>query len=240
MFSYDPVILAAVQTIPQSIADVIQIMQTIDATCTDGDGLKWFNWLYLRVTKAVDARVSSGGFSNPSWIAALDVQFARFYFTALQTSLSGLPTPGCWRALFAQRSETNTARIQFAMAGINAHINHDLCEAIVATDRLTTTIPIHGTTEYNDYTALNSTLDAIIQTAEQELHVRLLGEELPLVSHLDDVLAAWSVAAARESAWNNAELLWHLSALPQLADSFMDSLDGLTTVASKAILVPVP
>ncbi len=127
------------------------------------------------------------------------------------------------------------------MAGINAHINHDLCEAIVATGRLTATIPIHGTVEYNDYTALNSTLDAIIQTAEQELHVRLLGEELPLVSHLDDVLSQHGdVAAARESAWNNAELLWHLSALPQLADTFTGSLDGLTTVAGKAILVPVP
>jgi hypothetical protein len=44
MFSYDTALLAAVQPAPQSIADVLQ---TIDRTCDDGDGLKWFNWLYL-------------------------------------------------------------------------------------------------------------------------------------------------------------------------------------------------
>jgi len=47
MFPYDPAILAAVQSPTQSIGNVLQTLQTIDATCVDGDGLKWFNWLYL-------------------------------------------------------------------------------------------------------------------------------------------------------------------------------------------------
>jgi hypothetical protein len=126
------------------------------------------------------------------------------------------------------------------LAGINAHINHDLPQAIVSTCQATSTAPQHGTTQYNDYTAVNTTLDGIIQSAIQTLHVRLLGDALPIVSHLDDTLAAWSVSAARESAWNNAELLWHLREVPSLSFSFMDTLDGLTTVASKAFLVPVP
>ena len=126
------------------------------------------------------------------------------------------------------------------MAGINAHINHDLPQAIVSTCQVMTGTPRHDSTQYNDYTALNTTLDGLIQSAVHTLHVRLLGDALPLVSHLDDTLAAWSIGAARESAWNNAELLWHLCDEPPLSSAFMDTLDGLTTVAGKALLVPVP
>ena len=240
MFPYDPMLLAAVESRPQSISNVIQLLQTIGTICADGDGLKWFNWLYLQVTEAVEARVTPGGFANPSWIAELDVQFARLYFDAVESALSGGAAPGCWQVLFQQRNQATIARIQFALAGINAHINHDLPQAIVSTDQLTATTPRHDSTQYKDYTAVNTTLDGLIQSAIRTLHVRLPGDALPVVSHLDDTLAAWSVSAARESAWNNAELLWHLREAPPLSSTFMDTLDGLTTVAGKALLVPVP
>jgi len=63
---------------------------------------------------------------------------------------------------------------------------------------------------------------------------------MPLVSHLQDTIAAWSVSAARESAWQNAENLWQLGPVPSLVSGFMDMLDGFTTVIGKALLVPVP
>jgi len=248
MFSYDPALLAAVQTTPRSIPDVIQILQAIESICEDGDGLKWFNWLYLQVTEAVQARVNASSsatvqgtdaFQNPAWIAELDVAFARYYFAALQSSLSGASAPGCWQAMFTQRNRPAIARIQFALAGMNAHINHDLPQAVLATCVATSIAPQHGTTQYNDYTALNPTLDSLINAAKTTLRVRLLGDALPPVSALDDTLAAWSVAAAREAAWNNAELLFHLNDAPLLASAFLDTLDGLTTLASKTLLAPV-
>ena len=239
MFAYDPSLLAAVETTPRSVEDVVAILQAIDAACADGDGLKWFNWLYLRVTQAVQSRVNSAGFDDCAWIAALDVQFASFYFAAINSSLSGNSTPGCWQAVFAQRNQPAIARIQFALAGMNAHINHDLPQAIVATCKSTGIPPQHGTTQYNDYAALNATLDSLIDSASKILRVRLLGDALPPVSALDDTLAAWSVTAAREAAWNNAELLWHLADAPPIASAFLDTLDGLTAVASKTLLIPV-
>jgi len=239
MFAYDSKILAAVSAVPQSVPDVIEIMQAIDGVCDDGDGLKWFNWLYLGVTRAVLSRVGAGGFSDPAWMALLDVHFAGFYFDALRASLTGKPAPGCWQALFSQRQQSAIARIQFAMAGINAHINHDLPLAIVATCQASASAPQHGTAHYNDYTALNSTLDDMIETAKQTLNVRLLGAVLPPVSQLENTLGAWNVAAAREAAWKNSELLWHLAGVPALSASFLDTLDGLTTVAGKTIMVPV-
>lgn len=240
MFPYDAALLGAVRTPPESVADVMRIMETIEATCVDGDGLKWFNWLYLSVTRAVKARIDSGGFSDPAWLAELDVQFARLYFTALGAALDGKPHPGCWRALFSCRDKTGAARIQFALAGINAHINHDLPQAIVTSCESAATPPQHATPHYNDYTSLNPTLDSLIELAKKTLLVRLLGDPLPPVSRLEDTIAAWSVLSAREAAWRNAELLWHLRDAPALASNFMDGLDGLTTVAGKTLLVPVP
>ena len=240
MFAYDTALLTAVRTPPQSIADVLRIMRTVHATCVDGDGLKWFNWLYLQVTEAVEARVASGGFRDAAWLAQLDVQFARLFFSALQSALSGQSCPGCWQALFSSRDRIAVARIQFALAGINAHINHDLPQAIIATSQITATVPQHASTEYEDYTALNTTLDGLIESAKQTLRVRLLGDPLPPVSHLEDTIAAWNVSAAREGAWQNAEILWHLRSTPPLSSNFMHALDGITTVAGKALLVPVP
>ncbi len=211
MFAYDSTLLAAVQAPVNAIADVLQLMRNIDAMCSDGDGLKWFHWEYMQVTSAVEARVAlAGSFADPRWISELDVQFARLYFGALEAWLIGADCPSCWQALFGCRGELQIARIQFALAGINAHINHDLPEAIVATCKVMGAGPRHGTRQHVDYTAVNLTLDGLINEGKRTLNVRLLGDALPPVSHLEDLLAAWSVSAAREKAWLNSEVLWHL------------------------------
>lgn len=240
MFPYDSKLVAAVETVPRTVADVVGILEKIQAICGDNDGLKWFNGLYLEVTQAVEARVNSGEFAGPGWIAALDVEFAGFYFAALRSSLTGGETPGCWQALFDRRDQAPVARIQFALAGMNAHINHDLPMAVVSTCETTGIAPRHGEPQYDDFTALNTTLDSLIEAAKLALRVRLPGDSIPEVCALDDTLAAWSLSAAREGAWNNAQLLWHLAAdAPWIGDGFMDMLDGLTALASKTLLVAV-
>jgi hypothetical protein len=235
MFAYDLQLLATVQPVPQSIDDVIRTMQAIDAICPDGDGLKWFNWLYLGVTRAVKARVDAGGFQDAAWIAALDVQFADLYFGALRSALSGAVAPQCWQVLCDRRNWTALARIQCALAGVNAHINRDLPFAIVRTG----VAPVHGEAHYTDYTALNSTLSQRIDEAKTELHVRLLGDLLPPVAHLEDTIAAFSVTAAREAAWNHAEIFWALRPFPPLSARTADTLDGTTALIGKTLLVPV-
>jgi hypothetical protein len=234
LFSYDADLLAAVSAVPQSIPDVLATMRAIDSLCIQGDGLKWFNRLYLQVTQAVENRVAAGGFGDPVWLAELDVQFARLYFSAFQYG------PECWQVLFERRDQIRIARIQFALAGVNAHINHDLPEAIVRTCLATGATPDRGSLHYADYTALNSTLDSLIETAKQELNVRLLGDALPPVSRLEDTIAAWDVSAAREAAWINAEHLWQLRGIPPLEEGFEEMLSGLTAVIGKTLLVPVP
>ena len=236
MFPYDAALCAAVQPIPQSIPDVVQTLQTIGSVCDDADGLKWFNWLYLQVTEAVRDRIASGGFNDPAWLGQLDVQFACLYFSALKSSLSSQTTCNCWQVLFAGRNQTTAARILFALAGINAHINHDLPKAIVTTCQITGTTPHRGSPHYNDYVAINSTLDVLIDSAKKTLRIGLLGEALPPLSHVEDTIASWNVGASRDLAWQNAEGLWPLRQSPTLESGFMDALDGLATPIGKLLL----
>src|SRR5581483_9280715 len=116
MFPYDPQLRAIAAAAPHSIPDVLGTMRAIDALVADGDGLKWFNWLYLQVTEAVEQRVgASNGFRDPAWLARLDVEFASLYFSALAAWLAGRPAPGCWTILFQNRTNAPIARIQFAL-----------------------------------------------------------------------------------------------------------------------------
>ena len=240
MFPYASQLLAAVETPPRSVADVLATMQSIDTLTIDTDGLHWFNWLYFQVTKAVEDRISAGGFTDSAYLSLLDVQFAQLYFNALKAFLSNVALPDCWRTLFVARGETNLTRIQCALAGINAHINHDLPIAIVNTCSISNVTPQHGTVQYTDYTSLNSTLDSLIDEAKQTLNIRLPGDTLPNAAQLENLIAGWGVSAAREAAWKNAELLWHLRGEALLSTSFLDTLDGLTTVVSKGLLVQIP
>jgi hypothetical protein len=240
MFLYDAELAAAVAAPPRTIADVQATMERIDALTLETDGLKWFNWLYLEVTRAVKNRVAAAGFGNVDWLSTLDVEFAKLYFAALTGWIAGQSVPHCWRVLFDRRNQGEIARIQFALAGINAHINHDLALAIGTTCAATRTTPDHGSPQYRDYCGVNTTLDGLVELAKGRLMLRLAGDALPPISHLEDTVAAWKVAAARELAWRNAETLWHIRQFPSIRSRWLEGLDGITTVAGKALLVPVP
>ena len=125
-----------IPTPAESIADVIQKMQDIDAALPDSDGLKWFNYLYLAVTVEVKKQLDAGPllFSDPAWIDRLDVVFANLYFAAIATATQQgtHAVPDAWRPLLDNRTAPGRARIQFALAGMNAHINRDLVFALLS------------------------------------------------------------------------------------------------------------
>jgi len=98
MLTCDDSLLDAMRTRPQTIDAVIQVMQAIDALLPDNDGLKWFNRLYLQVTRAVEGALASNAFGDAPWMAELDVRFAGLYFDAVSAFLRGDATPDCWRA----------------------------------------------------------------------------------------------------------------------------------------------
>lgn len=218
-----------------SIPDVVVAFEAIDQALPDSDGLKWFNGLYLSVTKAVDQSVGANEWQNPAWISRLDVLFARLYLTAL----AGPDTPQCWQVFFNARHDARLARLQFALAGMNAHIDHDLSIAVVRTCREFGVEPQHGSPIYQDFTKVNTLLNGLIDQTKKELMVSLLGDVIPDLGKLEDMVAGLGIGATREIAWTNAEILWQTQSVPFLADRFTDGLDRLATLAGSALLIPL-
>ena len=223
----------------QSIADVIAAFEGIDRILPESDGLKWFNGLYLNVTKAVDASVGNRHWNNPAWLTVLDVRFARLYLGAIAASLTpGQQAPGCWQVFFNARHDATLARVQFALAGMNAHIDHDLSIAVVESCRELGLTPAHFGPLHEDYCQVNGLLDALIDQTKRELMVGLLGNPLPAFGMVEDLVAGFGIRAAREVAWDNAELLYHAQAIPGAAEQFLNGLDRLATAEGAALLAP--
>ena len=116
------------------IHGVIARMQAIETSLPRTDGVGYFNRLYLAVTRAVHEDIDGRPtFEDPDFLARLDVVFANFYFAAYDDWAAGGACPDACRPLFAAREHAWRRPIQFAIAGMNAHINHDLPLAVVAT-----------------------------------------------------------------------------------------------------------
>ena len=82
------------------------------------------------VTEAVRDELPT--FENQAFVERLDVLFAEFYFQAYDAAAAEAWVSKAWAPLFARRAEHRLA-LQFAIAGMNAHINNDLAHALVLT-----------------------------------------------------------------------------------------------------------
>ena len=219
---------------PTTIPDVIALMQAIDTLLPPTDGLKWFNRLYLMVTQQVDLNPPGGTWQSPVWLTRLDVVFAGLYFGAVAGFLGGQPVPSAWSALFDARYRTDVDRIQFALAGMNAHINHDLALALVTTDADLNIVPAPDSPEFADYQSVNKLLESVMPSALNMLATDTLGVIAQDTGKIGRLLAFWDITQARNLAWDFAN---HLRSLDSLGrDVALAAQDGLTGVVGRAIL----
>ena len=222
---------------PDTINDVVARMEAIDAALPNGDGLKWFNRLYLMVTQQVDLKPPGGAWQDPAWLLGLDVVFARYYFGAVRGYLAGTGIPSSWCALFEVRFNTGIDRIQFALAGMNAHINHDLAQALVDTDAAEGVTPAPNGPEHADYQAVNSLLATVMPSALNMLATDTLGVLAEDTGKIGQLLAFWDIVKARNLAWDFAGHLRDLSGLARQAA--LDAQDAVTGALGRAILTVV-
>jgi len=222
-----------------AIGDVVACMTAIDQALPPTDGIACFNRLYLGVTQNVLAAVGTTTFGDPAFLAALDVEFANLYFSALRRfEAAGVDVPRAWAPLFDARSERTIAPIQFALAGMNAHINRDLPLALVTTFAARGLAPTAGCPQHQDFERVN----ALLATTEREVkdgYLDQLTRELDVVfAGVDDVVAMWSVARARDAAWTNGAVMWHLRGAGPLEQDYLATLDRTVGFASRGLLVP--
>lgn len=222
------------------IPDVIQVMRSIDAVLPNEDGLKWFNFLYLRVTESVRDNPPALAWENPDFLNRLAVVFAKLYLGAVVNWQQNMESVArAWTPLFAARRRQNVMRVQFAIAGMNAHINRDLAIALVETAEELGLTPRRGSPEHRDFERVNDLLERVAEEVKQTLATGIVGEIDQDLGRLDDVVALWSVRKARETAWTNAEILWQIKNIPVLADAFLINLDRLVGLSSRGLLIPI-
>jgi hypothetical protein len=225
---------------PTTIEEVIVVMKEIDLLLPSNDGLKWFNLLYLMVTKEVLDHPPQNGWLRPGWISHLDVVFANLYFLAIKKLPGNAGSiPSSWTALFEARQRTGIDRIQFALAGMNAHINHDLPFALEQTNKELNVDPGHSSPEHDDFEQVNNLLESVLPNALEFLAAGILGQIAQDSGKIGRLLAMWNVRKARDTGWENSNLLEQTEKLPPLQRRFVAVLDSATGLAGRGLLLPI-
>lgn len=222
----------------RTVDEVIERLEAIDGSLAPADGVACFNRMYLTVTRLVQEQIGAGFFADPAAMQLLDVTFANLYLAAVDAAASGARVPKAWAPLFARRADSAIVSIQFAIAGMNAHINHDLAVAVVATCKQLGSAPGKGSF-HADYLKVNELLDRVDgQVRESFLSGVVLGVDRELSPVLDHV-GNWSIESARDAAWVNADVLWRLRNLTFSRCAFGDALAGSVGLATATLLAPV-
>lgn len=218
-----------------SVAEVIQRMEQLDSTLPAGDGVRAFNLMYLVTTRQVDAALAGARFADPEFLARLDVVFANLYLDALAGhEVDPGRTPRCWRALIDARTRPGTCQLQFAIAGMNAHINYDLARALVLTAEELGGDPGAGGRR-SDFLAINRVLAQTQPMVRRELLTGPLAEFDEALGDGDDRVAMWGIEKAREFAWATAQTLWAVRGT-DVAVSFTEGLDRMVEMTSRLLL----
>ncbi|MFE7775986.1 DUF5995 family protein [Streptomyces sp. NPDC057445] len=218
-----------------SVGSVVNRMRALRSDLPPQDGVAVFNRVYLAVTEELGLRIERGEFPDRRAAVTLHVLFAERYLSAVGTTTAGGRPPDCWRPLFQYRRHPRVRPLQFALAGINAHIGHDLALAVVDTCRRLGCEPPQLEGEFDR-------VGDILTMLEEHIREDLMPgpDLLEVADPLTHLLGAWSLERARDGAWSAARLLWGIREHPELVREFTDRLDAGVGLVGRCLLTPWP
>jgi Family of unknown function (DUF5995) len=207
-----------------------------------GDQRRYFHATYQRTTAAVAAELGRGGFIDPDWVERWDVVFADLYLDALAEALAGHRPPRPWDIAFS--APASLPALRHVLLGMNAHINYDLPQALVAVI----------TDEEFDDPAVMARREADHQAIDQVLAVRVAAEDDELTSIsgpgslLDRLLRPFNrlgtqrfLREAREKVWANAIALSRARREgPEAYQAVLTRLEELSAAKVTALQAPGP
>ncbi|MFC5724896.1 DUF5995 family protein [Streptomyces gamaensis] len=222
------------QAVPAGIERVLARMRALAEALPPRDGVAVFNRVYLQVTQEVSQRVAAGEFADRSATTELDVLFAGRYLAAVDRVAAGQRPPAAWRPLFRLRGHPAVAPLQFALAGINAHIGHDLALSLVDTCRA---LDVEPHVLEADFERIGRLLTGMEERVREEL---MPGPDLlDAADPLTHLVGSWSLAAARGAAWASFRTLWALKDKPDVAEEFADRIDSGVGLVGRCLLTPL-
>ncbi|MGW2636682.1 DUF5995 family protein [Streptomyces sp. NPDC001348] len=218
-----------------SVEAVVSRMRGLDAALPARDGVAVFNRVYLAVTEEVERRLRTGAFPDPGAATALDVRFAERYLAAVDAVADDRRPPACWRPLLQFRRHPGVRPLQFALAGINAHIGHDLALAVVDTCHALGCGPEDLEDEFDR-------VGELLVSLEERIREDLMPgpDLLQIADPLTHLLGSWSLERARDATWSAARALWALRRLEDLTEEFAERLDAAVGFAGRMLLTPLP
>jgi hypothetical protein len=227
--------MAQLEHFTTPVDTVVDRMRALDEALPERDGIAVFNRVYLAVTEAVDRGIASGRFTDARAAITLDVRFAERYLRAVDAVARDRRPPACWRPLFQFRRHPGVRPLQFALAGINAHIGHDLALAVVDTCR---TLDCEPADVEDEFDRVGDLLVSLEERIREDL---MPGPDLlQIADPLTHLLGAWSLERARDATWTAARALWALRGLPDVAAEFTERLDTAVGFAGRMLLTPLP
>lgn len=167
-----------------------------------------FALAYLRTTQTYKwARDQPNCFNDTAWVNHEDAVFAKYYFNAYDNWAAGRlnQVPAAWRIAFDSAAQRRVTASGNLLLGMNAHVNRDLPIALANIGIATP----DGQSRKPDHDKVDQFLNTVVQPLLTELAARFDPNTINIVTPygvgytgLFQTLAAW-----RELAWRNAELL---------------------------------
>jgi uncharacterized protein DUF5995 len=227
-----------VTTVGSSVQGVIARLRRIDDELPSSDGAAVFNRMYLTVTEAVAVGLDGDAFFvDPGFMEQLDVTFASLWLEAYDADVHDVPR--AWAALFERRHDRAVLPIQFALAGMNSHIGHDLPVAVVRTCRQHGTTPEHAGV-HEDYEAVNRLL-AACESKVRRSFLSAAGQEVDdRLGPVVHIVNSWNIDKARDVAWVNVEAMWAIRRSVRLAARYRSALARTVGMGSRLLLTPSP
>jgi Family of unknown function (DUF5995) len=215
-----------------------------------GDARRFFHATYLRTTQAVADEIARGGFADEHWVREWDLAFASLYLDALDAGRCGDasagsvgsdpesgPVSGPWRVAFdVARRRPELPPLRHVLFGLNAHINYDLPQALLA---------VISVADFDneellhrreaDHNHVDAVLQARVGTEDAELgavsRVTLVDR---LLRPANQAASRRFLAEARGKVWRNATVLDR--ARRQGPERYRDVLAELERLCAQRVL----
>ena len=222
-----------------SVAELIDELRALQNALSPGNGVKWFVHLYADVTEALALELRGGDLEDPVFLELLVLVYGNSVLNVCEDmERRSKRLARAWAPLYERRHDHRVAPIQFALAGLNAHTNHDVPIGLVHACRSTGIAPDSDGPQNRDYMKMTALLKRTEANVKKWLVTGALEEVDETFGDVDDAIAMWSLQRARQAAWTSGEVLWSLRENEPLTVAYVSVMDRMAGFAGRGLLLP--